>query len=136
MQWRQYRTEQLCSYWSNNNDGICLLDTCRHHKISEDLDHILFSCPGLNQTRTRLLNFTSNFISDKPELQSLVTSCMYGEKQVFCQFLVDCSTLPEVLHLFQRLGPIVHTHLFYITRTWCHSLHCDRLRQLGRFPIS
>ena len=129
----RYRTESLCRFWSSNKAGICLLDTCRHLRISEDLDHIIFSCKGLTNTRRRLVNFTNNYVADKQILRPIIDAYLYASKDVFCQFIVDCSVLPPVISLYQQYGPTIYEHLFHITRTWCHSLHRDRLRQLGRW---
>ena len=129
----RYRTERLCRFWSSNKAGICLLDSCRHQHIPEDLDHILFSCDGLSDTRTRLLEFTSKYVADKLILKPIIDAYLYASRDLFCQFIVDCSVLPPVISLYQMYGPTIHEHLYHITRTWCHSLHRDRLRHLGRW---
>ena len=64
----RYRTERLCRFWSSNKAGICLLESCRSLRISEELDHIIFSCQGLSDTRLRLVNFTKNYVANKPIL--------------------------------------------------------------------
>ena len=129
----RYRTEKLCRFWSTNSAGICLLDACKAKKVSDDLEHILFSCDGLAETRKRLLTFTTDYIYDKPEIQPIVAKYLSESKFEFCQFLVDCSVQSLVISSYQLYGKPIHDHLFYITRTWCYSLHRERLRQLGRF---
>ena len=129
----RYRTEKLCRFWSKNNAGICLLESCKSDRIPEELEHIIFSCKGLAETRKRLLTFTFDYISDKPELQPIIHKYL-GEAEVeFCQFIIDCSVQSLVISSYQLYGKSIHDHLFYITRTWCYSLHKERLRQLGRF---
>ena len=92
----------------------------------------IFSCIGLAETRKRLKNFTIDYISDKPELQPIVDKYL-GESEVeFCQFIIDCSVQSLVISSYQLYGKSILDHLFYITRTWCYSLHKERLRQLGR----
>ena len=41
------------------------------------------------------------------------------------------SALPLVISAKQQLGPEVLTHLFYLTRTWCFSLHKAQHNLLG-----
>ena len=70
----RYRTERLCRHWSENRSGICLIDTCKGLKISEDLRHILADCPGLEHARRNLRTFTSKKCSNLPcEVVNLVT---------------------------------------------------------------
>ena len=52
---------------------------------------------------------------------------------LFSQFLIDCSVIPEVISLTQLLGTDALYNLFKVTRTWCYSLHRDRLKILGRW---
>ena len=51
----------------------------------------------------------------------------------FVQFILDCSTLPKVIEATQTLGPDVLFHLFHISRTWCYTLHRERLKAFGRW---
>ena len=129
----RYRTERLCRFWSSNKAGICLLESCRSLRISEELDHIIFSCQGLSDTRLRLVNFTKNYVANKPILQPIIDAYLFETRDIFCQFIVDCSVLPLVIAAYQLYGPTIHEHLYHITRTWCHTLHRDRLRHLGRW---
>ena len=55
------------------------------------------------------------------------------DDDISAQFLVDCSILPNVISAYQQLGSMVHEDLFRITRTWCRSLHVDRIKLLGRY---
>ena len=54
-------------------------------------------------------------------------------RKVVMQFIIDCSVLPMVISAYQTNGPLIHSHLYKITRTWCRSLHRDRLKSLGRY---
>ena len=128
----RYRTEKLCRFWSSNKAGICLLEACKDKYVLEDLDHILYYCSGLSETRKRLITFTNKYTDDKPEIKTITDKYLNEDGHLFCQFMVDCSVLGPVISSYQLYGRSVLDHLFYITRTWCHSLHSDRLRQLGR----
>ena len=54
---------------------------------------------------------------------------------VFMQFLLDPTACPVVTKAVQVSGDGVLSHLFYLTRTWCHSLHLKRRRLLKLFNI-
>ena len=131
----RYRTQRLSKFWSENTDGVCLLDPCKDHKIVEDTRHIILRCSGLTETRRRLTSFTSSYISDKPVLQPIVTVYLFAtdnEYQVM-QFILDCSVLPLVITAYQDYGPVIHKQLFRVTRTWSRALHWDRVKALGLY---
>ena len=130
----RYRTERLCWYWLQNQSGHCLAPTCRGLGQVEDLAHILTYCPSLEATRHHLLSFTVKYSSNLlPIIKNLLFEYLNPENPNYVQFLVDCSTLPDVISAGQQTGPDVVHHLFHITRTWCYSLHRERLKILGRW---
>ena len=49
----RFRTEELCSNWSSNKAGICLLSP-ECSSTPEDILHILHQCPALETTRNML----------------------------------------------------------------------------------
>ena len=126
----RFRTQALCSHWQNNDKKCKLSLECNS---DEDIPHILKFCISLNQTREKLLNFTRSYCNDHKSIANIALKLCNIDNPDFCQFLLDCSTIPEVIQLFQQHGPIIHTHLFNITRIWCYSLHRDRLKILGRW---
>ena len=129
----RYRTEQLCSNWSSNRSGFCQTPSCIDQHIPEDIDHILSMCCSLQETRSVLLQFTSKYCQAIPELEHITNILWNPTHPSFCQLLLDCSVLPEVISASQQLGPAVHHHLFRITRTWCYCLHKSRMKLLGRW---
>ena len=130
----RYCTERLCRFWSGNKGGFCLLDSCRNLCIVEDLEHIILQCTGLNETRRRLVRFTTDYIAAHPIISDIVQAYLYSHiRKVVMQFIIDCSVLPMVISAYQTNGPLIHSHLYKITRTWCRSLHRDRLKSLGRY---
>jgi hypothetical protein len=91
----RYRTEALCSNWSQNSQGHCKLSPdCQ---TSEDTRHILQTCSALAATRMKLMNFTSSYCKSHPVVASLVQQFCNTECRLFCQFLLDCSVLPAVI---------------------------------------
>ena len=130
----KYRTERVCRFWSGNKDGYCLLPSCCNLELFEDVEHIILHCSGLTEVRRRLIQFTSDYSADKPVLQPILDSYLYATcPDLRTQFILDCSVLPLVIQGFEDHGHIIHQQLFRITRTWCRSLHVNRLKQLGRF---
>ena len=128
----RYRTQGLLSHWSTNTSGIC--KTSHSCGVFENLSHILQDCLALKQTREKLHSFTTSYCVDKPAVQLIVQLyCTPGE-QNFCQFILDCSVLPEVVSAVQQYGQDILIHLYNITRIWCYALHRDRLKILGRWP--
>ena len=128
----RYRSESLCRHWSKNKNGFCLLPSCE--ELVEDIPHILSSCSGLAPIREKLVRFTHEYCTNSaPVLADLVTSICKPENENFIQFLLDCSTLPEVISAAQRFGDGVLHHLFKISRTWVYSLHRTRMKKLGRW---
>ena len=130
----RYRSEALCSHWSKNRKGVCLLaGSCSD--MSEDITHILQICPALSCFRQNLAKFTLDY-SDKlenPDIQAVLLSHCDISHPLFVSFLLDCSTLPQVIVSVQLHGHDVLYHLFRVTRTWIFVLHRERLKMLGRW---
>ena len=130
----RYRTDYLCRHWSKNKSGCCLLSRICS-SVFGDLHHILVSCPALHETREKLMSFTHNLIPTIPHLSGLVLSFCSTEHPQFMQFLLDPSTIPEIIESTQKYGPDTLYHLFHITRTWVYTLHRERMKRLGRWNI-
>ena len=132
----RYRTERLARYWSSNVQGFCLLPSCRHSKVHETLQHILVGCPALTPTRSNLESFTAYYKKQLPNhTAGLLDVYCRVNHPLFPQFLVDCSPLPEVIEVVQVYGAEALHHLFRVTRTWCYSLHRERLKLLGIWQL-
>ena len=132
----RYRTEALASHWSDSGTRDCKTEHCKGQNLEENIEHILSKCYSLDQTRTQLRHFKSNYSSkvDNAEIRRLIYTYTNTDHPQFCQFLVDCSVLPDVIRACQDYGQgVVHSHLFRVTRSWCYSLHRDRLKLLGRW---
>ena len=129
----RYRTEHLCSHWRSHSTGVCLLSPdCSSTR--EDLQHILRHCPALSSTRDKLMDFTVRYCTQVPPAVShLIQQHVSTTSSSFCQFLIDCSSLPDVVSTALALGPEVHHHLYAVTRTWVYNIHKERLRKLGRW---
>ena len=128
----RYRTQKLCSHWSPHTSGFCLMSSACS-SILEDLTHILSSCVALLPTREKLQMFTLNYCEQNPIIKDIVLSLCQPTHHQFCQFLLDCSILPQVILAHQLHGDIIHHHLFLISRTWTYTIHKERLKILGRW---
>ena len=131
----RYRTELLCSKWSGNTGGYCQGSICKGRQIKEDIEHILLHCGSLTPKRARLTMFTLNYSSLVPFLSDILLTMTQPNSALLPQFLLECSVIPEVIVHTQHYGNVVLHHLFKVSRTWCYSLHRDRLRNLGRWNI-
>ena len=119
----RYRTEQLSRHWTNNPEGFCLCPSCEGLGLKDDLEHILLYCGSLSPTR-----FTINYAKTVPVLSDTILDLTKPTQPLFFQFLLDCSVIRHVISLVQVLGEDVLHHLFKVSRTWCYSLHRERLK--------
>ena len=129
----RYRTEKLSRHWSTNPEGYCQCPSCLGLQVVEDEEHILLHCGSLAPTRTSLANLTVSYSKANPLIGPILLAYTNPRHPHFSQFLVDCSVLPEIITLTQQFGESQLFKLFKITRTWCYSLHRDRLKILGRW---
>ena len=129
----RYKTERLCRFWSSNPGGYCLLPACKGKSISEDVQHILVGCSSLSHAQDTLKKFTTHHAISSPPLANIIFTYSNPNHPLCTQFFLDCSTIPEIISAVQHLGPWVLERLFKITRTWCYSLHRERLKLLGRW---
>ena len=129
----RYRTERLSRFWLKNPDGFCLSSSCDGLQIQEDLPHILLNCRSLAPTRAKLAAFTLHYARLNPEVSDIVLTFTNPHHPQFIQFLLDCSSMPQVIFFAQKYGNTALYKLFKVTRAWCYSLHRDRLKSLGRW---
>ena len=130
----RYRTEYLCRHWSKNKAGVCqLTENC--NSSLENLPHILAFCPALQSTREKLMKFTLSYCEQVPFFTQLILKYLNPVNPMYCQFLIDCTSIDEIITTTQEYGESSFDHFFEITRTWCYSLHRDRLKILGRWNI-
>ena len=123
----RYRSADLEKHWTNNKNGIC--QNC--FDSVETVEHILISCSAYQETKQKLYSL---WLSTKlPVVYELILTALSSEKNYLLQFLLDCSVLPTVIRAAQDHGYEVYKELFYLTRTWCFSIHRQRMKSLGRW---
>ena len=129
----RYVTDQLSRHWTCNRGGMCSLPSCTGQDIGS-LEHLLLYCPSLSETRLKMINLVVDVASRNLVIKSFLVSILNDTDHTkMIQFLLDCSALPEVIHLEQHLGLSPLVDLFYISRTWCYNIHRSRMTQLGLF---
>lgn len=131
----RYYTEAMCSHWSKNKRGLCLLSPVECIDTIEDLNHIIKICPVLTPCRQNLVLFTEKYADkiESTEICALLTNLCDLTHPSFVNFLLDCSSLSEVIASVQQHGQAVLHHLFRVKRTWLFVLHRERLKILGRW---
>ena len=65
-----------------------------------------------------------------PHLSASLLSLTRPDHELFLQFLLDCSVIPQVNYLVQEYGKGVLEHFFE-----CSSLHQERLRILCKWNV-
>ena len=127
----RYATDQLSRHWTQNREGLCRIPGCTGQDIGS-LEHLLLFCPALNEIREKMTILSLSVACESKVLENIIYMAMNGvtvHKMV--QFLLDCSSFPAIIHLRQTKDFHSIRRLFYLTRTWCYSLHRSRMTKLG-----
>ena len=129
----QYPCAKYSRHWSPENPlGICTFPDCKSRNYVESPEHLLLYCPAYFSTRQKMV--TLFLRSRDPISHSLATSfllCDSSKKTM--QFLLDCSVIPDVIRCAQQYGKHIYDDIFYLGRTWCFSIHRERMKRLGRW---
>ena len=124
----RYRSESLAKHWSKNPNGFCLNPDCLEKEVVET---VLVHYNAYNQSKKNL--FALWLSTSNPVVYGLVLEAFLNTSDYLVQFLLDCSCLPSVIAATQLHGVQIIEELFYLTRTWCFSIHRQRMRMLGRW---
>ena len=129
----RYRSEDLCRHWTpSNKNGFCLADTCS--QVKGDLVHILVLCPALHAVRDRLTKLWLDRSASLPALYQLICKVLTSPPSVLVQFILDPSTFPGIITLWEIHGQPLLEHVFYLTRTYAYYMHREKLISIGRWP--
>ena len=128
----RYRTEYLCRHWSKRS-GICLATSCQGLNIPETIEHILIFCPFLSESRRISFDLWTAISKKYSYLTPVLNKAMTMQYAYRCQFILDCTSLPDIILVSQIHGQDVLSKLLYLTRTYCFTLHRERMKQLGRW---
>ena len=123
----RYVTDQLSRHWTKNSSGLCSLPGCSGQDVGS-LEHILLLCPALSEARLRVIELCRKVASESEELDTILKHVLDNQtKEVTMQFLLDCSNLPAVILSNHSKKHYIMQRLFYLTRTWCYSIHRIRM---------
>ena len=127
----RYRLRSLTKHWTNDGSS-CPFPSCSRSSPEESIEHFLIFCPGLAETRDNLFLQWTMIAEKYPILSDVINNAIHGPPDFRCQFILDCSVLPDTISLVQLYGEDVLHKLFHLTRTFCYVLHRARDRIL--FP--
>ena len=131
----QYPCGERTRHWTpENSAGICTFLNCYNNKSVESPEHILLHCPAYNSARNNMIAMCLKI--KNPISHGLVTSLLLSKSNsIKMQFLLDSSSISEVIASIQLYGEQVSKDLFYCGRNWCFVLHRERLRRLGQWKL-
>ena len=125
----RYRSADLLKHWTDNKEGYCLSPSCINEV--ESIEHILVHCAAYTNCKRRL--FSLWFSTKSKVVLKLIVEAITNETAYLVQFILDCSVLPSVIRATQKHGEAILQELFYLTRSWCFSIHKQRMKMLGRW---
>ena len=120
----------LTNFLLTSNLPTCQL-SCDQPGAIGDLHHLLIECSALSSRHDVLFYYWDAICLNNPTLSSGVTNFKLGPQDVFLQFILDCSVLPEICELVRLQGESILAVMFKITRTFCYSIHRERLKLLN-----
>ena len=121
----RYRTAVLTRHWGSNKSGCCPVPDCTEQ---ESLEHLLVVCPYYDQYRTRLRSLWTN--TKNQYLKSLVSEVLLSTTNELVQFILDPSVHPVIISHVQAYGKELLNLVFHLTRTWCFTIHRERVKLL------
>ena len=126
----QYPCGEVTRHWTpDNSGGLCTYPPCFIIGSVESREHVLLQCPAYSGVRIRLLNLCHR-VKSPVSHSIIVTHLLQGPTAIQMQFLLDCSVIPGVIVASQNHGDEVLKDLFHLGRTWCFSIHRERLKRL------
>ena len=131
----RYRTEMMCRFWTTNRGGFCLSSTCLGQNVLGTLQHLLIVCPALEHTRCRLYTLWCLKTLYCPPLHNFILKIIGSSPEVQVKFILDSTAFPELIMLVQTYGQEMQDLVLYLTRTFAFSIHRDKQRLLGRWPV-
>ena len=125
-----YRCGQLTRHWSTTNpSGLCSFPSCTQYNIVESPEHVLLCCQAYDPTRQKLLSLCQG-LQNQVSLSIINNTLATYSNDIIMQLILDCSAVPEVISSAQCYGDYVYNDIFYIGRTWCYSIHRERMKRL------
>ena len=131
----RYLTDKLQRHWTQNKLGKCLLPNCSPFSVGS-LEHLLLHCSSLARIRSKLLCLLSSVAEEHIVLKTIIFNAILShDHSELMQLLLDCTTMQPVIETYRVFGTHIRDRLLYIGRTWCYSIHRERMSQLGLFEF-
>merc|ERR1712208_88379 len=111
--------------------GYCSYLACTHREVVESPEHILLSCQAYHSARLQLISAALRTRNCQTNL--LFLRHLFSSTVNMMQFLLDPSSIPEIISYVRINGEDIFNDILYIGRTWCYSLHRERSKRLGRW---
>ena len=128
----RYRTRQLSSNWSESGDSRCPSSSCTAEV--ESLEHLLLHCPAYSITRSNVVKKWKS--SENPVIAQLANNALELSSKYLMQIILDATVLTDVVSAVKASGFEILSPLLNLTRTWCYSIHTERLKLLGLWKFS
>ena len=129
----RFITDKLSRHWNQNRLGLCTIPGCTGDETGS-LEHYLLFCPALGSARANAMKLFHKVSLKHEVLRNILQNIFQHQtSENIVQFLLDCSSVPEIVTLSQSENSSLVDKLFYISQTWCYSIHRSRMNRLGLF---
>ena len=97
---------------------------------------MLLFCNGLKGAQESVINLWMKELAQMPSILTIFqkyTSSYFlsTDSDTTIRFILDPSMIPEIIILKQAKHDQALTKVYYLTRTYCHTLHKSKLKILG-----
>ena len=118
----RFRSEMFCRHFSKDNKlGNCSAPGC--FNVPGTLEHILVTCPYLEQVRERMVTMCLENTVMFPSLHQLIRDVLTSNEEVKAQFFLEPLAFPLVRHEANVIGPQFIMTVGYITRTFVFNMN-------------
>ena len=123
----------MTKHWSTSNSaGICTFPLCKQYRIVESPEHLLLCCSAYDNVRESLLQLCQSMSNPVSALAANEILSSFSTRDIM-QLILDPSSIPSVIRYSQLYGEQIFHDLFYMGRTWCFSIHRERMKRLNRW---
>ena len=130
----RYRSDSLLSNFHPSNPATCQL-SCDQPNAIGDVEHLLINCSALSSRRAVLFEYWEKISATSTTHTDIVDSIKNGPPDQLLQFLLDCSVIPKISKLVDIHGEDFLAPLFKMSRTFCYSIHRERLKILNKWRL-
>ena len=112
----------FCRHFSKDNKhGNCSAPGCSN--VPGTLEHILVTCPFLDQVREEMFTMCLEKTVMFPSLHQLIRNILTSNEEVKAQFFIEPLAFPLVRHEANFIGPQHIMTVSYITRTFVFNIN-------------